>query len=80
MNGLIRQWGTQKATEHQKSTVAFYVPFSNGNSYYINFITQKDGNDEYYRHQVTNKNGSSCTVHDYNINTSNFFDWLAIGN
>ena len=79
MNGLIRQWGTQKATGHQESTVAFYVPFSNGNSYYINFITQRDVNDDYYLHRVANKNGSSCTVYDYNINTSNFFDWFATG-
>ena len=78
-NGLIIQWGTQKSTDHQISTISFHVSFSNGNSYYLNFITQNEGNDDYYRHQVYNKSGSSCYICDYNMNTTSNFDWFAIG-
>ena len=79
MNGLIIQWGTQKSTDHQISTISFHVSFSNGNSYYLNFITHDERNDDYYRHQVYNKSGSSCYICDYNINTTSNFDWFAIG-
>ena len=79
MNGLIVQWGTQKATDYQESAISFFPSFSNGNSYYLNFVTQYERKDDYYRHQVYNKSGSSCTVCDYSINTTNNFDWFAIG-
>ena len=79
MNGLIIQWGTQKATEYQISTISFPVSFSNANSYYVNFITHYGGNDDYYNHCISKTSGSSCVVYDYNINTSNYFDWFAIG-
>ena len=80
MDGLLIQWGTQKSTANQQSTIYFNnISFSNANSYYVEFITHYDKNDAYYKHSVSKTSGSSCTVYDYNIYTSSNFDWIAIG-